>query len=1253
MKPSPNPIKNLISIGFAGKVFLAIAFSLFLSLNSFSQIMAVQDGNWDDPATWDVGVPTANDDVIISDGWTVTVRTTGAACASLILGYDIGGGALLFSGTSSLTVTGNITMGDINGGFGSIALDADASLTCAGFIEGDPGFSSDFVGMNVGTINFTGSNNNLPAGLNQFMNLVIQSGTTTLEPSTNIVILGNLTIKNGATLDLLNRTANRSSLGDLPSEWGTLTIEENAQLKIGGGGSLCANFYYHSIGLNSTIHYIGTTQTISNLQTGQKYANLVIDGSGIKNITTATVITGNLTVNGAAFDMDQSTFGTEGSNKTLTVANGATFIVGSNTFPTGFATHSIGETSTFEFDGGNQAIGNLISGQQYGHMVLSGTNGNKTLSGNATVRGTLTYSGSATTFLAIGANTLTLNGPIVGASATKGFQGGSTSNLILNNDHERTLFFRQQLATQRTLASLNVNSQSSRTLLGSTLVCNSLTLTTGKLALNGQSLTIAGTLTNTVSEGLQGTTSSTLIVTSGNPSLSFDQTTPGNTNAVGTFQVNGSNQVATMLNNLEVANQLTFTNGKLNINGQTLTIKGAVTNTVSGGLRGSSTSRLIVNSTTSPTLSFDQTTPGTTNLLSELTNNSSGQTVTLGNALRLINVFYPTAGTLASAGNLTLVSTNANTARIAQGHSGTYITGNINAERYFPAKRSWRLLTAPVLGSMTIQQAWQNNGVFEAGKGMLVTAPTLGPGIDAVLLASMKTWNESTQTLSDVTNTQVPVSGGANGTPNNNGYFVFVRGDRTPTNIDLAQVNTNVTTFMPTGTTFTGTQTYTNLSQAAGGFSLIGNPYPSPIDMNLMLNNSGNSNLQRKIYVWDPKLNKVGGYVVLDDVITPGVFAPTPSNSSQDNHIQSGQAFYVITNSAGSAVLEIQESNKSATNKTMLFGRPGGAASSLIANLYLKETEDSVNIADGTRVDFSDAFSAAIDIQDNNKLTNTNETFGTVRNGRFLSTERRPELNDRDTIFFRLNRSSQRNYRFVFEAVNFSNMGYTAMLEDSYTNIAKPVNLDGSTTIDFSVDGNTASQLNSRFRIVFAKTAPLPVVYSNIRAYQRGQQVNVEWTTSSEINTSHYEVEKSVNGVDFSKMATVQARGAGRYETIDATPAFGDNYYRIRNYNRDGSSKISPVQLVTIDKGEPQYSVYPNPSKDGIVSLQMSKQPRGTYHIRVFNMQGQTLMTRSMEHQGGSATQVINLPAQIKSGTYQMEIQNNQGQKTLLPIVVQ
>lgn len=1252
MKRYPNLMKTQIRFGALGKTSLTFLFAMLLTMLSFGQITAVQDGNWDNPATWDLGVPSATDDVIISDGLTVTVRTTGAACASLVVGFDVGFGSLIFSGESSLTVTGDVVVGDLNGGFGSLALDPEATLTCASIIEGDPGFSGDFAGMNVGTMVFTGPNSVLPASYNQFMNLVIQSGTTTLDAGTNIVVLGNLTIKNGATFDLLNRTANRNSLGDFPEEWGTLVIEENAVLKIGGGGSLPANFYYHSIGANSTVHYIGTSQTISTLQTSQKYANLVINGSGIKNITNNTTITGDLTVNGASFDMDIFSLTSEGSGKTLTVANGATFIIGSNTFPSGFATHVIGETSTFEFDGASQQIGQLISSQQYGNIILSGTNGNKSLAGTTVIRGALTYFGSATTRLVMGNNSLTISGNIVGASTTKTITGATGANLTLNGDFERTFFMTAGTPSVRTLASLTLNTASNRTLIGSALNVNALNLTSGKLALNGQTLTIGGTVTNTVSQGLQGSTSSTLIVTGGNPSLSFDQTTPGSTNAVGTFQMNGSGQVATMLNNFEVASALTFTAGKLDINGQLLTIKGSVTNTVAGGLRGSSTSRLIVNTTTSPTLSFDQTTPGTTNLLSELTNNSSGQTVTVGNALRLINVFYPTAGTLASGGNLTLVSTNSNTARIAQG-SGSYITGDVHVERYFPAKRSWRLLTAPVIGSMTIKEAWQNDGVYEAGKGMLVTALTMGPGIDAIMNASMKSWSEATQTLSDVTNTTVPVAGGSNGTPNNNGFFAFVRGDRTPSNIDVAQVNTNITTFVPRGNIYTGTQNYTNLSQAAGGFSLIGNPYPSPIDMNGVFNNSGSTNLQRKFYVWDPKLNKVGGYAVLDDVLTPGVFTPTPATSAQDNHIQSGQAFYVITNSAGPAELEITEANKSATNKTVLFGRPGGAASSIVTNLYLKHAPDSVEMADGTRVDFSDAFSSAIDVLDNNKLTNTNETFGTVRNSRFLSTERRPEAADRDTIFFRLNRSSQRAYRFEFIPTNFDRMGFVAMLEDSYTNVATPVSLDGPTFIDFTIDGNSASQVNNRFRLVFAKSAPVPVNYSSIMAYERNRQVYVEWTTTSEINITHFEVEKSTNGTTFTKMATVQARGAGRYETVDPQPQVGANYYRIRHYNRDGSTKVSPIQMVNIGKVEAGISVYPNPSKDGMVNLQLNQQARGQYQIRLFNMSGQTLLNRVLEHQGGSATQLITLPAQVRSGNYQLEVQNTNGEKVLIPILVQ
>ncbi|MFZ4057164.1 MAG: T9SS type A sorting domain-containing protein [Ferruginibacter sp.] len=1250
-KQTEKPFQSTFSQLF--KFICLISITLFFGVSvTQAQIYAKESGDWSSPATWSTdAVPTNSDDVVIDGEFTVSVTTSGNECKSLQLGLADKAGILEFIGTSSLTVSGAITLGDVTEIPGIILMSDDATLTCTKLIESVEGLSSDFTFMNTGTLVFTGVNT-MPPSFNQFKNLVIESGTTTL--SSNIVINGNLTLNNSATLDLLNYTANRYGIGNNSSEYGTLIIENGAILKIGGGGTLCANFYYHSIGATSTVHYIGTSQSVTTLQSLQSYGNLIIGGTGLKLLTGSIGVNGDLTINAATLDMDVNTLSCGGSSKTLTIADGASLMIGSNTFPSGFTSHSIHANSTIEYDGGTQSIYSLNSSQDYGNLILSGTNGTKTMNGSIRVRGSLSFNGAATTYFSIGSNnTLTLEGQLYGSGITKALRGSSTSNLVLNGAYDRGLFMNTTLSSYKTINNLTVNNTSHVTTLGTVLeIQSNLNLNAGKLALNGNLLTVRGNMNNNVSEGITGGSGSAITMNNSSISntLSLDQTTPGTTNLISTFIMNSSGQVTT-LGNDAVFGALTFTNGKVAINGKTLTLKGAVTNTVTGGLRGSSTSNLIVNAAVSPTLSFDQSTPNTTNVLSNFTNNSSGQTITLGNALRLINVFTPTAGVFASAGNLTLASTNTGTARIAAGTSN-YITGNVNIERYFPQKRSWRLITAPISGNATIYEAWQNSGSFESGKGMLVTAPIKGAGVDSLGNASLKRWDVGTQALQDITVTQTKVSEGSAGSADNTAYFAFVRGDRTITNIDFTNVNCNPTTFLATGAIQSGTQNYTGLSAAAGGFSLIGNPYASPIDMNLVLNNTGSTNLQRKIYVWDPKLNKVGGYVVLDDVLDPGVFSPTPYTSSQDNHLQSAQGFYVVTNSAGAATVEINESNKSTTNNTLLFGRPGGAASSIITNLSLVNADNTVEIADGTRADFSNNFSTAIDVMDHFKLTNTNETFGMVRSNKFLATERRPDIISSDTIFFRLNRTSQRKYRFDIQALNFDGMGLVAMLEDSYTGIPTPVSLTGTTTIDFVIDGNAASQINSRFRLVFSKTAPLPVTMSSIVAYQNKNDIKVDWKVDNEISVARYEVEKSINGTTYTTLQQVQAVGGGLYTITDVNPVNGDNYYRIRTVNQIGSTQVSRTVKVKFGKSESGMSVYPNPITDKVVNIQLNNQPKGNYQLRIFNTNGQVMMNTSIKHPGGSATQSFMLPATIKSGNCKLEVLDANGSKTIISLVI-
>lgn len=74
-------------------------------------------------------------------------------------------------------------------------------------------------------------------------------------------------------------------------------------------------------------------------------------------------------------------------------------------------------------------------------------------------------------------------------------------------------------------------------------------------------------------------------------------------------------------------------------------------------------------------------------------------------------------------------------------------------------------------------------------------------------------------------------------------------------------------------------------------------------------------------------------------------------------------------------------------------------------------------------------------------------------------------------------------------AGNFKPLGLdpllTAWLEDSYTNLKSPVNVNATSVFDFVINGDARSAAAGRFRIVFKQgSGPLPVTYKNVKAYK-------------------------------------------------------------------------------------------------------------------------------------------------------------------------
>jgi poly(beta-D-mannuronate) lyase len=112
----------------------------------------------------------------------------------------------------------------------------------------------------------------------------------------------------------------------------------------------------------------------------------------------------------------------------------------------------------------------------------------------------------------------------------------------------------------------------------------------------------------------------------------------------------------------------------------------------------------------------------------------------------------------------------------------------------------------------------------------------------------------------------------------------------------------------------------------------------------------------------------------------------------------------------------------------------------------------------------------------------------------------------------------------------------------------------------------------------------LPVDLIEFKTLFFNKIVNLSWIVSNEINFKQYEVEWSNDGNNFNSLTTINARGNSSLQSYSYqhfNPSLGNNYYRLKMIDNDGSYKYSMIKLVSVGKAI-TVSVYPNPSKDFI-----------------------------------------------------------------------
>lgn len=143
----------------------------------------------------------------------------------------------------------------------------------------------------------------------------------------------------------------------------------------------------------------------------------------------------------------------------------------------------------------------------------------------------------------------------------------------------------------------------------------------------------------------------------------------------------------------------------------------------------------------------------------------------------------------------------------------------------------------------------------------------------------------------------------------------------------------------------------------------------------------------------------------------------------------------------------------------------------------------------------------------------------------------------------------------------------------------------------------------------------LPIELLDFSVKVKGTQIQLNWTTASEINNNYFTPEHSSDGVNFSLLGTIKGAGNSintiKYSFPDVNPLNGINYYRLKQTDFDEKSSYSNVISVRMDF-ESRELIYPNPATTNL-NIQLSEKLKGAVTVEVINIQGVIITSKIVD----------------------------------------
>jgi carboxypeptidase T len=201
---------------------------------------------------------------------------------------------------------------------------------------------------------------------------------------------------------------------------------------------------------------------------------------------------------------------------------------------------------------------------------------------------------------------------------------------------------------------------------------------------------------------------------------------------------------------------------------------------------------------------------------------------------------------------------------------------------------------------------------------------------------------------------------------------------------------------------------------------------------------------------------------------------------------------------------------------------------------------------------------------------------------------------------------------------------------------------DATSGNDFENDLDDGFYIDD-FKIVKSTSAliTLPVQFVSFAGQLLPDEtVRLNWEAITDQQHDYFEMEKSANGSNFIYIG--KGPSSAPYWGIDTSPFIGNNFYRIKQADKNGTTSYSSIINVYYSPGLFNVSVYPNPVTD-ILNVKINSATTEQYVISITDMAGRKVFEEKVVSAGAGIQSTIDLGKQA-SQFYILTVRNGRNE---------